>query len=206
MFILPPRSKTRTILVLHLCEKEIVLKIVSFISFFPILDSNTFSSVQANANQIWKFQRYYLVMEYSQRPVLVPPFIIFNHVIHALRGLYHWLKNCLGRGKRNQEESSYGLSMASLCEWNNILINKTEKSLSTPVTIRSSACSDFSQLSYRDMLGRVFHNVLYTEGLEKVEKYPVRRMRKLFLILLFWSTNRPSFLFWFCFNKYFPML
>lgn len=95
-------------------------------------------------------------MEYSQRPVLVPPFIIFNHVIHALRGLYHWLKNCLGRGKRNQEESSYGLSMASLCEWNNILINKTEKSLSTPVTIRSSTCSDFSQLSYRDMLGRVF--------------------------------------------------
>lgn len=73
--------------------------------------NNTFSSVQANANQIWKFQRYYLVMEYSQRPVLVPPFIIFNHVIHALRGLYHWLKNCLGRGKRNQEESSYGLKL-----------------------------------------------------------------------------------------------
>lgn len=42
--------------------------------------SNTFSYVQANSNQIWKFQRYQLIMEYTHRPVLVPPFIIINHL------------------------------------------------------------------------------------------------------------------------------
>lgn len=73
--------------------------------------NNTFSSVQANANQIWKFQRYYLVMEYAQRPVLIPPFIILNHVIHAIKGLYRWLKRCRGRGHRNQESSSFGLKL-----------------------------------------------------------------------------------------------
>ena len=77
---------------------------------YTFLLSNTFSSVQANANQIWKFQRYYLVMEYAQRPVLIPPFIILNHVIHAIKGLYRWLKNCRGRGHRKQENSSFGLS------------------------------------------------------------------------------------------------
>ncbi|KAL9968654.1 hypothetical protein ACROYT_G020769 [Oculina patagonica] len=73
--------------------------------------NNTFSSVQANANQIWKFQRYYLVMEYAQRPVLVPPFIILNHVIHAIKGLYRWLKNCRRRGHKNQGDSSFGLKL-----------------------------------------------------------------------------------------------
>lgn len=42
--------------------------------------NNTFSNVQANSNQIWKFQRYQLIMEYSHRPLLVPPFIIINHL------------------------------------------------------------------------------------------------------------------------------
>ncbi|KAJ7365831.1 Transient receptor putative cation channel sub M member 7 [Desmophyllum pertusum] len=42
--------------------------------------NNTFSNVQANSNQIWKFQRYQLIMEYAHRPVLVPPFIIINHL------------------------------------------------------------------------------------------------------------------------------
>ncbi|KAJ7375644.1 Transient receptor putative cation channel sub M member 7, partial [Desmophyllum pertusum] len=73
--------------------------------------NNTFSSVQANANQIWKYQRYYLVMEYAQRPVLVPPFIFLNHVIHAMKGLYHWLKNCRGKGDSNEGYSSFGLKL-----------------------------------------------------------------------------------------------
>ncbi|KAL9987179.1 hypothetical protein ACROYT_G001438 [Oculina patagonica] len=42
--------------------------------------NNTFSNVQANSNQIWKFQRYQLIMEYAHRPFLVPPFIIINHL------------------------------------------------------------------------------------------------------------------------------
>ena len=95
-------------------KNQLNLLLESRVSFYNVfilfLLSNTFSSVQANANQIWKFQRYYLVMEYAQRPVLIPPFIILNHVIHAIKGLYRWLKRCRGRGHRNQESSSFGLS------------------------------------------------------------------------------------------------
>ena len=58
------------------------------------LHSNTYEKIQANANQIWKYERYSLVMEYEQRPVLVPPFIIDNHVLYIMRALYRWLRNC----------------------------------------------------------------------------------------------------------------
>ncbi|XP_022809071.1 transient receptor potential cation channel subfamily M member 3-like [Stylophora pistillata] len=102
-----------TIVVLIMAFYLLVANIL-LLNLLIAIFNNTFSSVQANANQIWKFQRYYLVMEYAQRPVLVPPFIILNHVIHILRGLYRWLKSCLGRGNTNHETSSYGLSMAFL--------------------------------------------------------------------------------------------
>ncbi|KAK3749590.1 hypothetical protein QZH41_019731, partial [Actinostola sp. cb2023] len=54
--------------------------------------NNTFAEVQANSNQIWKFQRYNLIMEYAQRPVLVPPLIILNHVIELV--FCAWKKLC----------------------------------------------------------------------------------------------------------------
>lgn len=78
--------------------------------------SNTYNSVQANANQIWKFQRYYLVMEYAHRPVLVPPFIILNHVIHLIKGIYRRLRKCCRHKKTDREVSthSYGLSMCTV--------------------------------------------------------------------------------------------
>ncbi|XP_078514898.1 transient receptor potential cation channel subfamily M member 2-like [Lissotriton helveticus] len=45
--------------------------------------SHTFSKVQENTDQIWKFQRYKLIKEYSNRPPAPPPFIILN----LLKGL-----------------------------------------------------------------------------------------------------------------------
>ncbi|XP_074627353.1 transient receptor potential cation channel subfamily M member-like 2 isoform X1 [Acropora palmata] len=73
--------------------------------------NNTYNSVEANSNQIWKFKRYYLVMEYYQRPVLIPPFIVFNHVINLFKGLYHWRKNCLPQNNEDPTGSThrYGL-------------------------------------------------------------------------------------------------
>ena len=70
------------------------------------LHSNTYEKIQANANQIWKYQRYYLVMEYEQRPVLVPPFIIINHVLCFMRYLYRWLTNCRRRRDENGQDGS----------------------------------------------------------------------------------------------------
>ena len=81
----------------------------------PLLLSNTYEKVQANANQIWKYNRYHLVMEYEQRPVLVPPFIIVNHVIYAIMFLYRCLRNRYQRGGNGQGNSNDGSSKSFLC-------------------------------------------------------------------------------------------
>ncbi|XP_072379429.1 transient receptor potential cation channel trpm isoform X4 [Diabrotica undecimpunctata] len=41
--------------------------------------NNIFNEVNAIAHQVWMFQRFTVVMEYEQKPLLPPPFIIFSH-------------------------------------------------------------------------------------------------------------------------------
>lgn len=40
------------------------------------------SGLQVNsiAHQVWMFQRFTVVMEYEQKPLLPPPFILFCHI------------------------------------------------------------------------------------------------------------------------------
>lgn len=42
--------------------------------------SNTYTTVKANSNVIWRFQRYQQITEYSTRPILVPPFSVFVNI------------------------------------------------------------------------------------------------------------------------------
>uniref|UniRef100_H3BGC2 Transient receptor potential cation channel subfamily M member 1 n=1 Tax=Latimeria chalumnae TaxID=7897 RepID=H3BGC2_LATCH len=42
--------------------------------------NNTFFEVKSISNQVWKFQRYQLIMTFHDRPVLPPPMIIFSHL------------------------------------------------------------------------------------------------------------------------------
>uniref|UniRef100_A0A8U8CIN0 Transient receptor potential cation channel subfamily M member 3 n=1 Tax=Geospiza parvula TaxID=87175 RepID=A0A8U8CIN0_GEOPR len=42
--------------------------------------NNTFFEVKSISNQVWKFQRYQLIMTFHDRPVLPPPMIIFSHI------------------------------------------------------------------------------------------------------------------------------
>ncbi|XP_033642515.1 transient receptor potential cation channel subfamily M member 1-like [Asterias rubens] len=49
--------------------------------------NNTFNRVHDNASEIWKFERYRLIMEYSQKPFLPPPFTIVIHIILLIRKL-----------------------------------------------------------------------------------------------------------------------
>ncbi|XP_034245088.1 transient receptor potential cation channel trpm [Thrips palmi] len=55
--------------------------------------NNIFNEVNAISHQVWMFQRFTVVMEYEQKPVLPPPFILFSHlymlaqfVLRKLRG------------------------------------------------------------------------------------------------------------------------
>ncbi|RVE51394.1 hypothetical protein evm_003949 [Chilo suppressalis] len=42
--------------------------------------NNIFNEVNEVSHQVWMFQRFTVVMEYEQKPVLPPPFIIFCHI------------------------------------------------------------------------------------------------------------------------------
>ncbi|KAJ8272360.1 hypothetical protein COCON_G00112190 [Conger conger] len=58
--------------------------------------NNTFFEVKSISNQVWKFQRYQLIMTFHDRPVLPPPLIIFSHI-------YIVLKRICCRCRRQQE-------------------------------------------------------------------------------------------------------
>ncbi|ERL88775.1 hypothetical protein D910_06157, partial [Dendroctonus ponderosae] len=42
--------------------------------------NNIFNEVNSIAHQVWMFQRFTVVMEYEQKPLLPPPFIVFCHI------------------------------------------------------------------------------------------------------------------------------
>ncbi|KAM8973895.1 transient receptor potential cation channel subfamily M member 1 [Pelodytes ibericus] len=58
--------------------------------------NNTFFEVKSISNQVWKFQRYQLIMTFHDRPVLPPPMIVFSH-------LYILLKRICCRCRKMQE-------------------------------------------------------------------------------------------------------
>ncbi|KAJ8678740.1 hypothetical protein QAD02_014527, partial [Eretmocerus hayati] len=53
--------------------------------------NNIFIEVNAVAHQVWMFQRFTVVMEYEQKPVLPPPFIIVSHLYLVLRYLFRYI-------------------------------------------------------------------------------------------------------------------
>uniref|UniRef100_A0A8K9URF4 Transient receptor potential cation channel, subfamily M, member 1a n=1 Tax=Oncorhynchus mykiss TaxID=8022 RepID=A0A8K9URF4_ONCMY len=83
--------------------------------------NNTFLEVKSVSNQIWKFQRYQLIMKFHDRPLLPPPLIIFSHIYIVLKhvcrrttkdylkALYDFEEQCVEeyfREKEDEEQSS----------------------------------------------------------------------------------------------------
>uniref|UniRef100_A0A3B3VTN9 Ion transport domain-containing protein n=1 Tax=Poecilia latipinna TaxID=48699 RepID=A0A3B3VTN9_9TELE len=59
-----------------------------------------FKLVKSISNQVWKFQRYQLIMTFHDRPILPPPLIVFPHIYIVLKRLC-----CTCRRKNGQELS-----------------------------------------------------------------------------------------------------
>ncbi|XP_062417941.1 transient receptor potential cation channel subfamily M member 1-like [Pungitius pungitius] len=49
--------------------------------------NNTFFEVKSISNQVWKFQRYQLIMTFHDRPILPPPLIVIPHIYILLKRL-----------------------------------------------------------------------------------------------------------------------
>lgn len=67
------------------------------------LHSNTFFEVKSISNQVWKFQRYQLIMTFHDRPILPPPLIIFPHIYIVLKRLCCTCKR-RAEGERDDRE------------------------------------------------------------------------------------------------------
>ncbi|KAL1774335.1 transient receptor potential cation channel subfamily M member 1 isoform X1, partial [Sigmodon hispidus] len=70
--------------------------------------NNTFFEVKSISNQVWKFQRYQLIMTFHDRPVLPPPMIILSHIYIIIMRLSG---RCRKKREGEQEERDRGLKL-----------------------------------------------------------------------------------------------
>ncbi|XP_049761665.1 transient receptor potential cation channel subfamily M member 1 [Elephas maximus indicus] len=70
--------------------------------------NNTFFEVKSISNQVWKFQRYQLIMTFHDRPVLPPPMIILSHIYIIITRLSG---HCRKKREGDQEERDHGLKL-----------------------------------------------------------------------------------------------
>ncbi|XP_041074255.1 transient receptor potential cation channel subfamily M member 1-like [Polyodon spathula] len=70
--------------------------------------NNTFFEVKSISNQVWKFQRYQLIMTYHDRPVLPPPFIMFSLIYIVIKRI---CCRCKRKSERELDEQDRGLKL-----------------------------------------------------------------------------------------------
>ncbi|XP_064336577.1 transient receptor potential cation channel subfamily M member 1 [Camelus dromedarius] len=70
--------------------------------------NNTFFEVKSISNQVWKFQRYQLIMTFHDRPVLPPPMIILSHIYIIIMRLS---RRCRKKREGDQDEKDRGLKL-----------------------------------------------------------------------------------------------
>ena len=67
--------------------------------------ASTYEKIRSESDTIWKFQRYELIKEYQDRPVLPPPLIILNHIFYGLIWIKDYFQACIvGRIRTNIEK------------------------------------------------------------------------------------------------------
>lgn len=88
-----------TIMAIYLLIANILL-----INLLIAVFNNIFMEVNAVSHQVWMFQRFTVVMEYEQKPILPPPLILFCHLFL----LYKYVKRKI-QGK--QETYDNGLKL-----------------------------------------------------------------------------------------------
>ncbi|XP_029909818.1 transient receptor potential cation channel subfamily M member 1b isoform X2 [Myripristis murdjan] len=71
--------------------------------------NNTFFEVKSISNQVWKFQRYQLIMTFHDRPILPPPLIVFSHLYIIFSRLF---RRCAKKKQEGElDEKDRGLKL-----------------------------------------------------------------------------------------------
>ncbi|XP_018615587.1 transient receptor potential cation channel subfamily M member 3 isoform X3 [Scleropages formosus] len=101
---LPP-CKTGAWIVPAIMACYLLVANILLVNLLIAVFNNTFFEVKSISNQVWKFQRYQLIMTFHERPVLPPPLIIFSHMTMLLKHL------CCRWRKHDDDEHDYGLKL-----------------------------------------------------------------------------------------------
>ncbi|XP_073399830.1 transient receptor potential cation channel subfamily M member 3 [Dendrobates tinctorius] len=103
---LPP-CKTGAWIVPAIMACYLLVANILLVNLLIAVFNNTFFEVKSISNQVWKFQRYQLIMTYHERPVLPPPLTIFSHFTMICKYLCcRWRKH-----ESDQDERDYGLKL-----------------------------------------------------------------------------------------------
>ncbi|KAJ4937685.1 hypothetical protein JOQ06_002317 [Pogonophryne albipinna] len=71
--------------------------------------NNTFCEIKSISNQVWKFQRYQLIMTFHDRPIMPPPLIIFSHLYILFNRLF---RRCVKKKQEGElDEKDRGLKL-----------------------------------------------------------------------------------------------
>ncbi|XP_015704621.1 transient receptor potential cation channel subfamily M member 3 isoform X5 [Coturnix japonica] len=103
---LPP-CKTGAWIVPAIMACYLLVANILLVNLLIAVFNNTFFEVKSISNQVWKFQRYQLIMTFHERPVLPPPLIIFSHMTMIFQHLCcRWRKH-----ETDPDERDYGLKL-----------------------------------------------------------------------------------------------
>ncbi|XP_039400696.1 transient receptor potential cation channel subfamily M member 3 isoform X7 [Mauremys reevesii] len=103
---LPP-CKTGAWIVPAIMACYLLVANILLVNLLIAVFNNTFFEVKSISNQVWKFQRYQLIMTFHERPVLPPPLIVFSHMTMIFQHLCcRWRKH-----ESDQDERDYGLKL-----------------------------------------------------------------------------------------------
>ncbi|XP_034629172.1 transient receptor potential cation channel subfamily M member 3 isoform X1 [Trachemys scripta elegans] len=103
---LPP-CKTGAWIVPAIMACYLLVANILLVNLLIAVFNNTFFEVKSISNQVWKFQRYQLIMTFHERPVLPPPMIVFSHMTMIFQHLCcRWRKH-----ESDQDERDYGLKL-----------------------------------------------------------------------------------------------
>ncbi|XP_076644273.1 transient receptor potential cation channel, subfamily M isoform X2 [Halictus rubicundus] len=83
---LPGRWITPAVMSIYLLIANILM-----INLLIAVFNNIFNEVNAVAHQVWMFQRFTVVMEYEQKPVLPPPLIVVSHIYLLVKYLLRYV-------------------------------------------------------------------------------------------------------------------
>nr|XP_015222955.1 PREDICTED: transient receptor potential cation channel subfamily M member 3 isoform X1 [Lepisosteus oculatus] len=105
-YVTLPPCKTGAWIVPAIMACYLLVANILLVNLLIAVFNNTFFEVKSISNQVWKFQRYQLIMTFHERPVLPPPLIILSHMTMVLKHLC-----CRWRKHDDQDERDYGLKL-----------------------------------------------------------------------------------------------